>query len=311
MGSMKILVYGIGGVGGYFGGRLIAAGHEVSMIARGKQLEAIKDNGLIIESINGDLKVTPKLVTDDVSKVETPDLVILGVKSWQIPDVAKILKLYISESTMILPLQNGADNVDALLEVFPKKNVLGGLCHIVSFVEVPGKIKHTSFEPRITFGELDNCKSKRLLDLQQAFEQAKIATHIPEDIQLEIWKKFLFISMISGVGGLTRVSIAKMWKSDYLRDLIIKSGKETLALARAKNINLQENHLESAIAIIEKQPEGTTASTQRDIIAGRPSELDKFNGYIVREGLRLGVETPINKLIYECLAPIEHEARKS
>ena len=308
---MKILVYGIGGVGGYFGGRLIAAGHEVSMIARGDHLEAINKNGLVVESINGDIKVAPKVVTDDVSKVETPDLVILGVKSWQIPEVAKILKPYISENTMILPLQNGADNIDALLEVFDKKNLIGGLCHIVSFVEKPGKIKHTSFEPRITFGELDNRRSDRLLKLQELFNTANIANYIPEDIQLEIWKKFLFISMISGIGGLTRVSIDKMWQSHYIRDLIIKSGKETLALAKAKNINLQESHLESAISIIQKQPQGTTASTQRDIIAGRPSELEKFNGYIVKEGLRLGVETPINRFIYECLLPLEHKARKS
>ena len=308
---MKILIFGIGGVGGYFGGKLAQAGFNVTMIARGNHLEEIKENGLEVESINGDFKVQPYLATDDLAEVPTPDLVILGVKSWQIQEVANKLKPIISTETMVLPLQNGANNVEKLLEILPKRNVLAGLCHIVSFVERPGKIKHVSFEPRITFGEIDNSNSERIQRLKTVFEKAGITNFNPENIQVEIWKKFLFITTISGLGGLTRVSIDKIRESEYLYDLLLKTAQEIKLVANAKGIPLAEEHLEKAFEIIQNQPPGTTASTQRDIMAGRPSELENFNGCIVKEAEKLGIATPVNKMIYECLLPMEKDARNS
>ncbi|MGA9588945.1 MAG: 2-dehydropantoate 2-reductase [Salegentibacter sp.] len=308
---MKILIYGIGGVGGYFGGRLAKAGNEVTMIARGKHLQAIKENGLEVESINGDFRVFPKLATSDVAEAQTPELVILGVKSWQIEDAARELKSVIGKNTMVLPLQNGANNVEKLLRVLPEKNVLGGLCHIISFVEAPGKIRHPSFEPQITFGELNNEKTERILRVKELFDEAGINNTIPEDIKLEIWKKFLYITTVSGIGGLTRVPVDKIRESEYLYDLMQKTAEEIKAVANAKGIRLEKEHLKKAFQIVENQPEGTTASTQRDIMAGKPSELENFNGYIVKEGRKLNVETPVNHFIYECLLPMEREARKS
>ncbi|WP_372916701.1 ketopantoate reductase family protein [Salegentibacter sp.] len=308
---MNIIIFGIGGVGGYFGGKLAQAGFEVTMIARGKHLEAIRQNGLEVESINGNFKVKPKLATDNLAEIPVPDFVILGVKSWQIREVAKQLKPIISAETMVLPLQNGADNVEKLLEILQKKNVLAGLCHIVSFVEKPGKIKHVSFEPRITFGEIDNSESKRIQELKSVFDKAGITSFNPDNIQLEIWKKFLFITTISGLGGLTRVSIDKIRESDYLYELLQKTAQEIKLVANAKGIPLVEGHLEKAFEIIQKQPPGTTASTQRDIMAGRPSELENFNGFIVKEAKKLKISTPVNKMIYECLLPMEREARNS
>ena len=308
---MKILIFGIGGVGGYFGGKLAQAGFNVTMIARGKHLEEINKNGLEVESINGDFKVKPYLATDNLAEVPTPDLVILGVKSWQIQEVANRLKPIISAETIILPLQNGANNVEKILEILPKRNVLAGLCHIVSFVERPGKIKHVSFEPRITFGEIDNSSSERIQRLKSVFEKAGITNFNPENIQLEIWKKFLFITTISGLGGLTRVSIDKIRESEYLYDLLLKTAQEIKLVANAKGIPLAEEHLEKAFEIVQNQPPGTTASTQRDIMAGRPSELENFNGFIVKEAEKLGIATPVNKMIYECLLPMEKEARNS
>lgn len=308
---MNILIFGIGGVGGYFGGKLAQAGFDVTMYARGKHLEAVKKNGLEVESISGDFRVKPKLATDDLAEAPTPDLVILGVKSWQIQEVGRQLKPVISAETMVLPLQNGANNVEKLLEILPKENLLAGLCHIVSFVKKPGKIKHVSFKPRITFGELDNSTSERIQQLKSVFVKAEIANFIPENIQLEIWKKFLFIATISGLGGLTRVSIDKIRESVYLYDLLQKTAQEIMLVANAKGIPLAEEHLEKAFEIIQNQPPGTTASTQRDIMAGRPSELENFNGFIVKEAQRLNIPTPVNKMIYECLLPMEREARNN
>ena len=308
---MKILVYGAGGVGGYFGARLAESGNKVSFIARGEHMRAIKESGLQLESINGDITVHPEFVTSDIDEVDTPDLILLGVKSWQLPEVASELKKNISKDTIVLPLQNGADNYEKLTEILPKENVLAGLCFIVSYIEKPGKIKHASFEPRIVFGEADNSQSERISMISNLFSEARIDFLNPENIQLEIWKKFLFICTISGIGGLTRVSIDKIRNSAYLFDLMKQTSAEIRSVANAKDIPLNNEHIEKAFQIIENQPEGTTASTQRDIMEGKPSEIENFNGYIVREGERLGIKTPVNKMIYECLKPMEEQARKT
>ncbi|MFO7719956.1 MAG: 2-dehydropantoate 2-reductase [Gillisia sp.] len=306
---MQILIYGIGGVGGYFGGKIANAGYDVSMIGRGKHLEAIQQNGLFIESIKGDFKVFPKVATDDLQQVPAPDLVILGVKSWQLKDAAIALKPVIKEDTIVLPLQNGADNVEQLLQVLPEKNVIAGLCRIVSFIEAPGKIKHASFEPEIIFGEIDNSQSKRIQSVKEIFDRSGIKNSIPEDIQLEVWKKFLFIVTISGIGGLTRVPVGKIRESAYLVDLMQKTAQEILEVANAKKIPLTREHVKKVFETIANQPYDTTASTQRDLMNGRPSEIEKFNGFIVQEGARLGIPTPVNKFIYECLLPMEQKAR--
>ncbi|MGA9326525.1 MAG: ketopantoate reductase C-terminal domain-containing protein, partial [Salegentibacter sp.] len=158
---------------------------------------------------------------------------------------------------------------------------------------------------------LNNEKTERILRVKELFDEAGINNTIPEDIKLEIWKKFLYITTVSGIGGLTRVPVDKIRESEYLYDLMQKTAEEIKAVANVKGIPLEKEHLKKAFQIVENQPEGTTASTQRDIMAGKPSELENFNGYIVKEGRKLNVETPVNHFIYECLLPMEREARKS
>ena len=144
---MKILIVGTGGVGGYFGGRLAHTGHDVTFIARGAHKEAIEKNGLHVKSINGDFLVTDVNVTDQIANTEEPELVIISVKAWQVKGIARQLKPVIKESTMVLPLQNGVLASDELKEVLPEKNVLSGLCRIISKIDGPGKIKHLAVDP--------------------------------------------------------------------------------------------------------------------------------------------------------------------
>ncbi|RXG33249.1 ketopantoate reductase family protein [Leeuwenhoekiella marinoflava] len=307
---MNILIYGIGGVGGYFGGKLTKTNNHITFIARGKHLDAVQKNGLQVSSYKGDFVAGPDLATDDLSKIPTPDLVILGVKSWQVPETIEALKPYVKPKTLFLPLQNGAANAEKILEVLPNAQVLGGLCRIVAFKDGPGKIKHLTFEPSITFGELDGSLSDRVKALQELFQEADFVGDLVENIQVEIWKKFLFICTISGIGGLTRVPMGKIRSSEYLFNMMKDTAQEIFNVAKAKGIALTEKHMESVFEAIQNQGADVTASTQRDIMEGKPSELDNFNGYIVREGKRLGVSVPVNELIYECLLPMEKEARK-
>ena len=306
---MNILIYGIGGVGGYFGGKLAQTGHNVTFIARGAHLEAIKKNGLTVKSVNGDFTAKPDLATDNLNEIPKPDLVILGVKSWQVSASAKALQPYLRPESVILPLQNGADNIEKLLKIVPKNQVLGGLCRIISYIKEPGVVEHPAFEPNVIFGEIDNSKSDRVLAIKKVFDEAGFTNKIADDIEAEIWKKFLFICIISGLGGLTRVPIGKIRESEYLYKVMQDTANEILAVAKAKGINISKTDVENTFKGINNQNPETTASTQRDIMDGKPSELENFNGYIVKQGLELGIPTPANKMIYECLLPMENEAR--
>ena len=308
---MKILVIGAGGVGGYFGGKLAQAGLDVSFLVRGKHFEAIKKKGLQVKSIEGDFKVYPKVVNDIKNLKESPDLIILGVKSWQIIDIAKQIKPLVGKNTMVLPLQNGADNADKLLSVLPKENVLAGLCRIVSKIESPGVINHFGFEPEIIFGEVNNAKTERVLNIKKAFDKAGFNNKISDDIFVDIWIKFMFITTYSGIGALTRAEIGAVLKIPYLKQIMVDTANEILKIAQAKKINLTQKDADNAIRVIDHLSPDTTASMQRDVMEGKPSELDNFNGYIVRQGKALGIETPINTFIYNCLLPQEIIARNS
>lgn len=306
--SFKIVVYGIGGVGGYFGGKLVSGGFDVSFIARRAHLEAIQKHGLQVKSMYGDFIANPSLATDDISIVTEADLIILGVKSWQVEAVAKNVKPYLKDHASVLPLQNGADNADKLLSVLDKKNVLAGLCKIISYVESPGIINHVAFHPQVIFGEINNEKTERVKQINAIFDKAGFENHIAEDIHVAIWQKFLFIAMISGIGGLTRSVIGIMREDPAIRALMRSTANE-IVVANAKGISLTQADIENAFKAIDKQTYTTTASMQRDIMEGKPSELDNFNGYIVSEGKKLGIDTPVNAFIYSCLLPMEKKAR--
>jgi|TARA_B110000908_G_C10248789_1_gene450556 2-dehydropantoate 2-reductase len=306
---MKIIVYGAGGVGGYFGGKLQHAGYDVTLIARGKHLEAIQKNGLQVKSINGDFTVFPK-ATDDVSSISNPDLIVLGVKSWQIPSIANFLKPIINENTLVLPLQNGADNAEKLLETLDKKNVLAALCRIVSKVESPGVINHFAFEPEVVFAENDNKETQRVKKVKMIFDKAGFKNSISNDIHLDIWRKFLFITIVSGVGALTREVFGVLKQDESIRKIMIDSGIEIMKIANAKGISITQKDIDNAMKSFDNSGYNTTASMQRDFMDGKPSELENFNGYVVKQGLLLGIETPINSFIYHCLLPQENKARE-
>ena len=307
---MKIVVIGAGGVGGYFGGKIAKAGYDVTFIVRGKHLEAITTNGLQVKSIDGDFTVFPK-VTDDISSVKNPDLIILGVKSWQVVEVAQQILPILTQNTMVLPLQNGADNADKLLSVLPVKNVLAGLSRIVSKIEAPGIINHFAFMPQINFGEYDNSKTARIQKIKTVFDEAGFKNSISEDIHLDIWRKFLFITTISGIGALTRVSFGVMREDKAIRKIILDTASEIKQVANAKSIALTKKDIEIAIKAIDTTGYNTTASMQRDIQEGRPSELENFNGYIVQQGEKLNIKTPVNSFIYTTLLPQEKLARNN
>jgi 2-dehydropantoate 2-reductase len=306
---MRIAVFGAGAVGGYFGGRLAASGQDVIFIARGAHLRAMQSEGLRVDSINGDFTVYPVETFDDPARVGEVEVVVLGVKAWQVPEAALAMRPLIGQDTFVVPLQNGVDAPSQIAAVLGKGAVLGGLCRIASHVAGPGYIRHTGIEPAIAFGELDNRPSDRAVRLKTAFEKAGVRADIPADIQAAIWEKFIFIASISGLGAVTGAPIGVTRRLPETRQMLKQVIQEIVAVSKVRQIQLDEGVRDKVLAIIDRLPEETMASMQRDILGGRPSELGSQNGAVVRLGLEGGIPTPANTFIYNSLLPKELRAR--
>jgi 2-dehydropantoate 2-reductase len=306
---MKIAVYGTGGVGGYFGGQLALAGEEVVFIARGQHLQAIRENGLYVSSTKGDFRIVRALAAETPAEVGPVDAILVAVKAWQVPEIARNLDPMLGPETFVVPLENGVESADQLSAVIGKEKVVGGFCKIISFIEAPGKIKHAGAEPSIAFGELDNSSSERTKKLAAAFQRAGVRCKIPADIHAAIWEKFLFIASISGVGAVARAPIGILRTLPGTRAMVEDAMREIYNVAVAKGIRLKESVIQKTMGFVDQLPETGTASMQRDITEGKPSELESQNGAVVRFGKQVEVPTPVHAFIYYSLLPSELKAR--
>ena len=307
---MRIAIYGAGAVGGYFGGRLAQAGEEVTFIVRGQTLQTLQTQGLRVDSLAGDFVVQPVQATADPATVGPVDLVIVAVKTWQVPDVAEAMRPLIGEQTLVLPLQNGVEAPDQLAAVLGRDHVLGGSCVIAAEVVGPGHIRHAGLPPAINLGELDNRRTERIARVQRALANAQgVAATIVEDIGVALWQKFLVIAPWSGVGAITRAPIHAICRQPESYELLKAAMTEVEAVARARGIALPPTAGAATLARLEGMGPGLLASMQRDLINGRPSELDAQTGAVVRLGREAGVPTPVNSLIYASLLLQERKAR--
>jgi 2-dehydropantoate 2-reductase len=308
--SKKIVIFGTGGIGGYFGGLLANKGLNVTFIARGEHLQAMKEKGLRVESVDGDFLVNPVQVTDDPTTVGPVDLVILCVKTPQVKEVALLIKPLIKENTVILPLQNGVDAPRILIDAFGKTKVLGGLCKVLSHKFGPGHIRHFGVS-QIELGEMDSPITPRVETIKDLLTFAGIDVVIHDDFPTALWNKMVMICGWGGVTAVTRSSLGAIRSIPETREMIEKSMHETIQIAQGLGIKVSDNIVNTYMKVTDNLPHETTTSLQRDIIIGKPSELDFLLGSIVRYGKELGVNTPINSYLYYSLLPQEMEARKA
>lgn len=306
---MRIVIFGAGGVGGYFGGRLAQAGEDVVFIARGEHLQALRTKGLRVDSLKGDFVLQSVKATDNPAEVGEVDVVLVGVKAWQVPEAAQTMRSLVGQETFIVPLQNGVEASSQLAAVLGRQHILCGLVKIISLITEPGHISHTGMEPYIAFGELDNHPSDRVERLRQAFVRAAVTVEIPADIQAALWEKFMFVVSWGGVGALTRAPIGVLRALPETRQIIKQAIHEIFTVARAREIALSEDIVSRTMSLIDSLPLGGTTSLQRDIIEGKPSELSAWNGAVVRLGKEAGVATPLHTFIYNSLFPLELRAR--
>jgi 2-dehydropantoate 2-reductase len=306
---MRIAVFGAGSVGGYFGGRLALSGEDdVVFIARGAHLQAMRTQGLRVESPKGDFTVPSVQATDDPTQVGPVDVVLVAVKAWQVPEAAQAMRPMLSPGTCVVPLQNGLEAPAQVAAVLDPQHVLAGTCVISSTVAAPGCIRHLGLEPSITFGDLDNRLDPRAERLREAFLRAEVTAIIPADIQVAIWEKFMAIRF-GPVGAVARAPAGVLRSVPETRRLVEQAGVETLTVARARGIDLAEDSPAKMMAALDTIAPGIIASLQRDVEAGRPSELDALTGALVRLGAEVGVSTPLHAFIYHTLLPQELRAR--
>lgn len=298
---MRIAIFGTGGVGGYFGGRLAQAGERVTFIARGEHLRAIKARGLKVESRTGDFVIFPAQATDDVGEIGEVDLVVLGVKAWQVPEAARAMKPLVGSHTTVVPLQNGVDAAEQLVNELGTERVIGGLCRIVSYVVAPGVIRDAGFKPSIIIGELDNQRTERIARIEDVFKRAGVEISVAADIQVALWTKFLFIASFSGVGAVADAPAGVLRSDPKWRAQIISAMEEIYALAHARGVKLPPDSIDKVMSGVDGLPEDATSSMHRDIAAGKPSELESQNGAVVRMARESGVDVPTHTQIYQTL----------
>jgi 2-dehydropantoate 2-reductase len=297
-------------VGGYFGGRLAEAGEEVVFLARGAQLDAIRQHGLQVSSSQGDFTIHPARVVEHPREAGQVDAVLLAVKAWQVPEIAVTLAPMLRPTSVVVPLQNGVEAPRQLIEVLGKGPVLGGLCRVLASVIEPGHIEQNGVDPYIAFGELDGSKTPRVERLHAAFAGARgVTAEIPDDIVAAMWTKFLFISAFGGVGAITRSTAGVIRAKPETRRLLVQALEEARQVALGHQVRLPEDVSVRLMELIDQLPEQGTASMQRDIAAGRQSELDSQSGAVVRLAREVGVAAPVHTLIYESLLPLERRAR--
>lgn len=306
---MKIAVVGTGGMGGYYGGLLAQKNHEVIFIARGAHLEAIRKNGLRIKSFFGDFEVKPARATDKPDDVGPVDLVLFCTKTYHTDSAASEARPLVGPETTVLSLQNGIDAAERLGKILGMEHMVAGATWISSAVESPGVINQVSEFRRIVIGEIDGRITPRAQAVYQALKQAGATIELSENIMSVLWAKFVFISVASGFGSITRLPMGEYRHVPETRLLMTRLMQETQALAAAQNISLAPNVVEDTLAFFDKNRPETRASMQRDVEAGRPSELESIIGVIGRKGRELGVPTPVGDMLYALLLPGELKVR--
>lgn len=305
---MKIAVIGAGGVGGYFGGRLAAAGNDVVFVARGAHGRAIREGGLTVRSVLGDFRIEPAAVVEDVAAIGNADLVLLGVKAWQVKGVAAELRGVIGGRATVLPLQNGVMAAQEVDEALGPGRAVGGLCRIFSRIESPGVILHSGLEPSIAFGELDGRKTDRCFAIRGALAEAGISVLLTDDIRGELWKKFMAIC-VCGLLALARSPYGIARELEETRSLMIGLISEVYEIASRLEILKDPGLVAETMALIDSFAPGSFSSLTRDVMEGRPSEIEYQNGTVVRLATELGIDAPINRIVYSCILPMERAAR--
>lgn len=300
---MRIAVMGAGGVGSYFGARLAGAGQDVTFIARGRHLAAMREGGLSLTSPHGDLRLETVNATDDPSDVGPVDVVLLTVKLYDLAAACEAIAPMVGPKTMIVPVQNGISAADIVRSSFDRERVVGGLVFIASFVVAPGEVVHKAAIHRLVFGERDGALTERVLAFQDVGRAAGFDAEASEDIEVALWTKFVLLGGLGPVAALSRQTVGAIAADEDLHNLLLRSMGEVVAVGRAKGVALPPDVIEETLAEHKGFDFDAKPTILGDLEAGKPLEHEWISGAIVRLGRELGVATPFHDTAYAALKP--------
>lgn len=299
---MRIAILGAGGIGGYYGGLLARSNHSVHLLARGENLAVLRERGLEVRTPEG-LFVIPVEASDDVRQFGPIDWAIVAVKSYSLAEIGPVAKSLAQNGALILPLLNGVDVAERLVECgIRKESVLGGLTTISAERIRPGVFaRHGTFQ-QVVLGEFregegthtNTARSARVQEIAQAFGQAGVETRISGDIRLDLWRKFAFIASVAAACGLSRSAIGPLRQTPLGRLLLERAIREVIAVGRARGIALADDEASRILAFCDSLPETNKPSLLRDLEAARPTEIEDLSGAVLRMGRLAGIETPIH-----------------
>jgi 2-dehydropantoate 2-reductase len=299
---MRIAAMAAGAVGGYFGARMQAAGHDVFFIARGANLNAMRKNGLKIDSVHGDLHLPKVSVTDDPKSVGPVDIVLFAVKLWDTEAAAAAARPLVGANTRVITLQNGVDSVERIAPILGAEQTIGGVAYIASVIDAPGVVKHTSSFATMRFGRADKRPDAVLQAFADAGKAAKLDIDISADIERERWQKFIFLTAMAGATAALRSPIGAIRADPELRTFFRALMEEALAVGKAKGVALDPAYLDSRMDFLMNKVEpGMKASMAHDLERGNRLELDWLAGKVRALGRELGIPTPASDTVYTAL----------
>lgn len=299
---MRIVVVGAGGVGGYFGARLARAGHDVTMVARGAHLDAVRSRGLIVRSAVEGESVAPVKAVEKTTGLPPADAVLLCVKSFDTETALAGLGGILGADTPVLSLQNGVDNEEKIDAALGPGRALGGVAYVFAAIEAPGVIVH-HFAGRIVLGELDGRRTPRAEGLRDALAGAGVPVTLSDDIRRTLWEKYLMISAQAGMTGLTRCPIGVIRDTPETWGMYRAIVEELAAVGRAADVRLPDEAVDATLTAVRQLAPHLYSSLHHDLVHGKRLELEALHGHAVRLGRRLGVPTPMLWAVYAALAP--------
>jgi 2-dehydropantoate 2-reductase len=303
---MRIAIMGAGAVGGYFGGLLSRAGHDVTFIARGAHLAAMREHGLLLETPNGRFLVDAARFVEQPSETGPCDVVLFAVKAYDIERAAAPLKPLVDGGACVVSVLNGVDHQDRIASVLGAGSVLGGLAMVSGVIVQPGVIRYVSQMSALRFGEADGSMSERALAFRDACEAAGFAAEVLADIRAAQWAKFVGLATNAALTSLLRLPVGYIYHDPDIVPMATRAFGEVAAVARAQGVELPADIVARTLALHQTFPKTMYASMYHDLAKGRPLELDSFSGHIVRRGRALGVATPVHELAWLALKPYLH-----
>ena len=299
---MRIAAMGAGGVGGYFGARLQQAGHEVVFFARGRHFEAIRAQGLKIESPHGNATLEVK-VFDNPRESGTVDIVLFAVKLWDTESAAEQLRPIVGPNTAIIPFQNGVESISRLRAFYPEEAVMGGSAYIATHIKSPGIIEHTGQMSRLQFGPVVSAQREKAQAFLDACKSAGIQAEIPDDIVKANWEKFVFLVALSSATAVARAPIGVVRSDPDLRWLFEQAMRETWRVGRARGVALADDFVEARMKFADGLHADMKASLLHDLENGGRLEAPWLCGAVARMSAEAGLEAPVNRAVYAALKP--------